>query len=192
MEAQKDHINGNGVHQELNGHHQSSQPLRSVISTSITVQDDETHGDSIESCYTERYTIFSDDSLKFQNIVKEHKIVTERRVPKLGVLLVGLGGNNGSTLVAGILANKHKLAWETKNGTVNANFFGSFTQSATCHVGFKVNEATGHLEDVYRPIKNILPMIDPCELVINGWDISSSNLYESCRRSKVLEPDLIR
>lgn len=30
MEAQKDHLNGNGVHHELNGHHQASQPIRSV------------------------------------------------------------------------------------------------------------------------------------------------------------------
>jgi myo-inositol-1-phosphate synthase len=29
-------------------------------------------------------------------------------------MLVGLGGNNGSTLVAGILANKKKLEWETR------------------------------------------------------------------------------
>jgi len=28
--------------------------------------------------------------------------------------------------------------------------------------------------------------------VITGWDISKLNLYEACRRSKVLEPDLIR
>jgi len=33
-------------------------------------------------------------------------------------MLVGLGGNNGSTLVAGVLANKQKLSWEAKNGTV--------------------------------------------------------------------------
>jgi myo-inositol-1-phosphate synthase len=32
-------------------------------------------------------------------------------------MLVGLGGNNGSTLVAGIIANKKKLSWDTKNGT---------------------------------------------------------------------------
>jgi myo-inositol-1-phosphate synthase len=38
-------------------------------------------------------------------------------VPKLGIMLVGLGGNNGSTLVAGIIANKKKLSWDTKNGT---------------------------------------------------------------------------
>jgi myo-inositol-1-phosphate synthase len=31
-------------------------------------------------------------------------------------MLVGLGGNNGSTLVAGILANKKKITWDSKNG----------------------------------------------------------------------------
>jgi len=60
-------------------------------------------------------------------VSKEHVITTVKKVPKLGVMLVGLGGNNGSTLVAGILANKHRLSWESKNGTQNANFYGSFT-----------------------------------------------------------------
>ncbi len=106
-------------------------------------------------------------------------------------MLVGLGGNNGSTLVAGILANKKKLSWETKNGTVKANFFGSFTQSGTCHVGFKHDQATGSLSDVYKPIKELIPMVDPVEFVISGWDISKTNLYDACKRSKVIEPDLI-
>lgn len=98
-------------------------------------------------------------------------------------MLVGLGGNNGSTLVAGILANKHKLSWESKRGTRTANFYGSFTQCATCHVGYKYDEKTGHLEDVYKPIKDLLPMVDPCNFVISGWDISSDNLYKACKRS---------
>ena len=106
-------------------------------------------------------------------------------------MLVGLGGNNGSTLVAGILANKKKLSWETKNGTVTANFFGSFTQSGTCHVGFKHDQATGSLSDVYKPIKELIPLVDPVEFVISGWDISKANLYDACKRSKVIEPDLI-
>lgn len=118
--------------------------------------------------------------------------MTEKKVPKLGVMLVGLGGNNGSTLVAGILANKHKLQWEAKCGTMNANFYGSFTQSATCHVGFRQDEKTDRMEDVFVPVKNLLPMVEPCDIVISGWDISKMNLYEACRRSKVLEPDLIR
>ena len=83
--------------------------------------------------------MYNDNGKTFKNVVKEHKIVTEKAVPKLGVMLVGLGGNNGSTIVAGILANKKKLTWETKNGTVGANFYGSFTQSSTCHVGFKLD-----------------------------------------------------
>lgn len=41
---------------------------------------------------------------------------TERNVPRVGVMLVGLGGNNGSTVAAGILANKHNITWNTKVG----------------------------------------------------------------------------
>jgi myo-inositol-1-phosphate synthase len=65
--------------------------------------------------------------MAYQHVTKEHIIETSRKVPKLGVMLVGLGGNNGSTMVAGILANKKKLSWETKQGTVSANFYGSLT-----------------------------------------------------------------
>lgn len=39
---------------------------------------------------------------------------TQTKVPRVGVMLVGLGGNNGSTVAAGILANQKKLEWETK------------------------------------------------------------------------------
>ena len=42
-------------------------------------------------------------------------------------MLVGLGGNNGSTFTAGVLANKKKLSWATKSGESSANFLGSFT-----------------------------------------------------------------
>jgi myo-inositol-1-phosphate synthase len=42
-------------------------------------------------------------------------------------MLVGLGGNNGSTFTAGVLANRKQLHWDTKNGEVSANFYGSFT-----------------------------------------------------------------
>jgi myo-inositol-1-phosphate synthase len=34
-------------------------------------------------------------------------------------------------------------------------------------------------------------MVDPCEIEISGWDISRLNLYESCKRARVLEPTLI-
>jgi myo-inositol-1-phosphate synthase len=60
------------------------------------------------------------------------------------------------------------------------------------HVGYKFEEKRNQLEDVFVPVRDLLPMVDPCDFVINGWDISDMNLYEACRRAKVLEPDLIR
>ncbi|XP_016121135.1 inositol-3-phosphate synthase 1-A-like, partial [Sinocyclocheilus grahami] len=41
---------------------------------------------------------------------------TERKVPRLGVMLVGWGGNNGTTVTAAVLANKLGLTWKTKTG----------------------------------------------------------------------------
>lgn len=34
-------------------------------------------------------------------------------------------------------------------------------------------------------------MVDPVDFEISGWDISSMNLYDACKRAQVLEPDLI-
>ena len=62
----------------------------------------------------------------------EYQFRTQRKTPKLGLMLVGWGGNNGSTCTAGILANKHKMEWETKEGKHKANYFGSLTQASTC------------------------------------------------------------
>ena len=37
-------------------------------------------------------------------------------MPKLGVMLVGWGGNNGSTVTAAQIANKLNMSWHTKEG----------------------------------------------------------------------------
>jgi len=42
-------------------------------------------------------------------------------------MLVGWGGNNGSTVTAGILANRHNVTWHTKSGKHTPNFYGSIT-----------------------------------------------------------------
>jgi myo-inositol-1-phosphate synthase len=34
-------------------------------------------------------------------------------------------------------------------------------------------------------------MVNPSDFVISGWDISGKNLYDACKRAKVLEPDLL-
>lgn len=106
-------------------------------------------------------------------------------------MLVGLGGNNGSTFTAGILANKKKQTWETKRGTEHPNFHGSFTQSATTHVGYQFDEKTNQLKDVYKPVSEIMPMVNPCDFEITGWDINSMNMFDACKRAHVLEPTLV-
>lgn len=58
-------------------------------------------------------------------VVPESKkllIRTEIKLPKLGLMLVGWGGNNGTTITAALLANKLKLSWETKEGVKHANW----------------------------------------------------------------------
>ena len=85
-------------------------------------------------------------------ICQEKRIVTSKQVPKIGVMLVGLGGNNGSTFVAGILANKHQLSWQSRLGTQTANFYGSFTQSATAHVAARPVHAASRMDAVAQEL----------------------------------------
>eukprot|EP00755_Sulcionema_specki_P016569 Sspe_Gene.62363::Locus_34971_Transcript_1_1_Confidence_1.000_Length_329::g.62363::m.62363/K01858/INO1, ISYNA1; myo-inositol-1-phosphate synthase len=51
------------------------------------------------------------DRVRVTPTEKEYVLRTQRRVPKTGLMLVGLGGNNGTTVVAGILANREGLTW---------------------------------------------------------------------------------
>jgi len=77
------------------------------------------------------------------------------------------GGNNGSTVTGGIIANREGISWNTKAGVQNPNYFGSITQASTINVG-----AAGGA-DVYVPFNSILPMVNPNDLVIGGWDINN-------------------
>ncbi|XP_021377548.1 inositol-3-phosphate synthase 1-A-like [Mizuhopecten yessoensis] len=109
---------------------------------------------------------------------------TDRNTPRLGCMLVGWGGNNGSTVTAALLANKHKMTWPTKDGLKCANYFGSLTQASTLSIG------SGPDGEVNIPFCNILPMVDPNDIVFDGWDISSLNLADSMERAKVLDWNL--
>lgn len=98
-------------------------------------------------------------------------------------MLVGWGGNNGSTITAALLANKLGLTWKTKTGIQQANWYGSLTQSSTVRLG---TGADG--EEVHVPMSSLLPMVDPDDIVIDGWDISDYNLGDSMNRAQVLDP----
>lgn len=100
-------------------------------------------------------------------------------------MLVGMGGNNGCTCIAGALANKLELSWQTKGGTQKANYWGSLMMASTVPLG---HDARGHT--VHVPLQNLLPMVDPSEIVWGGWDINGSNLGDAMKRSQVLDVDL--
>ncbi|KAM8712114.1 hypothetical protein ACLKA7_012610 [Drosophila subpalustris] len=113
------------------------------------------------------------------------KIRTARRVPKLGVMLVGWGGNNGSTLTAALEANRRQLQWRKKSGVQQANWFGSITQASTVFIG---SDETG--SDVFVPMKELLPMVEPDDIAVDGWDISGYHLGDAMRRAEVLDVGL--
>nr|XP_015220819.1 PREDICTED: inositol-3-phosphate synthase 1 [Lepisosteus oculatus] len=106
---------------------------------------------------------------------------TERKLPKLGVMLVGWGGNNGTTVTAAVLANRLGLSWRTKTGWKKANYFGSLLQASTVCLG------TGPEGDVFVPFHDLLPMVHPNDIVFDGWDISSLDLARAMERAQVLD-----
>jgi myo-inositol-1-phosphate synthase len=87
---------------------------------------------------------------------------TERRVPRLGCMLVGWGGNNGATITAAVLANKLGLQWHTKHGLQSPNYYGSITQSSTVWLG------GNGTKDVFVPMRDLLPLVDPNDIVFDG------------------------
>jgi myo-inositol-1-phosphate synthase len=145
--------------------------------------------DTIKSKYTYRTTDVTQNAEgKYVAIPKEtlYDFKVERKVPKTGVMLVGWGGNNGTTVTAGIIANKRNLVWETKQGNRAANYYGSVIMSSTTKLG--VDSKTG--KEIYIPMHDLLPMVHPNDLVVGGWDISGMNLSEAMDRAKVLSPSL--
>ena len=145
--------------------------------------------DEIRSKYTYRTTMV-DQSLdgKYVAYPKEtvYNFKVDRKVPKTGVMLVGWGGNNGTTVTAGIIANRRGLVWETREGPRAANYYGSVVMGSTMKLGTNAKTT----KDVNIPFHDALPMVHPNDLVISGWDISGLNLAAAMDRAAVLEPTL--
>ena len=59
------------------------------------------------------------------------------------------------------------------------NDSSSVTQASTVHLGWNGEE------QIYVPFKDIIPILSPSDLIIDGWDINSANLYEACQRARV-------
>jgi len=136
---------------------------------------------------TTRVTKAANGRLIAENLKAQFTFHTQRRVPKTGVMLVGWGGNNGTTMTAGILANRLGLKWHTRTGEREANFYGSITQCATVRLG-----VTAEGDEVNVPLHDLLPMVKPTELEIGGWDINGADMGAALQRAKVLDYDLQR
>lgn len=115
----------------------------------------------------------------------DYEFKTDLKVPKLGLMLVGLGGNNGTTLMGSVLANKHNIEFETKERVVKPNYYGSVTQASTLKLGV---DAEGN--DIYAPFNSVLPMVNPNDFVVGGWDISKMKLDKAMKRAQVLDVGL--
>eukprot|EP01012_Entosiphon_sulcatum_P045062 TRINITY_DN599_c0_g1_i1.p1 TRINITY_DN599_c0_g1~~TRINITY_DN599_c0_g1_i1.p1 ORF type:complete len:507 (+),score=78.85 TRINITY_DN599_c0_g1_i1:34-1554(+) len=112
---------------------------------------------------------------------------TNTTLPKLGLMLVGWGGNNGSTVTAATIANREGITWRTKRGVEHPNYFGSITQCSTVRMGY-----TAEGVEVNVPLSSLVPMVHPNDIAIGGWDISKVNLAKSMERAQVLDFDLQR
>lgn len=89
--------------------------------TTFKVESPNVHytSEHIESKYTYETTkvdINSKGTYTVKPVETVYTFRTERHVPKIGCMLVGWGGNNGSTITAAVLANKLGLSWNTKLG----------------------------------------------------------------------------
>lgn len=170
----------NGVTNDI----QVKQELFTVDSPNVVYTDDH-----IETKYVYRTTAVKKAAGgKYVAAPKEttYNFKVDRKVPKVGMMLVGWGGNNGSTVTAGIIANRRGLVWDTREGQRAANYYGSVVMASTLKLG--TDEQTG--EEINIPFHDVLPMVHPNDIVIGGWDISSMNIADSMDRAQVLEPAL--
>jgi len=156
----------------------------------VNSPDVKVEGGAIKSKYVYRTSsvTFTEEGLPVVTPMERvYHLTTKTKVPKTGLMLVGLGGNNGSTVVGSIIANRDRISWRTKSGVQEPNYFGSVSQASTIRLG---KDAKGR--DVFIPFKDVLPTVSPNDLVIGGWDINKANLADAMERAQVFDYDLQR
>ncbi|KAJ7739244.1 hypothetical protein DFH07DRAFT_1064426 [Mycena maculata] len=159
---------------------------------SILVQSDNTRytEEHITAKFHNRSSVVdvSNGHLTITPTVQAYEFQTKRTVGKTGLMMIGMGGNNGSTLCATILANRHNITWHTKTGIQQPNYIGSVLRASTVRIGTEAG--TG--KEVHVPISDVLPMVHPNDLVLGGWDISGLTMDKAMERARVLDWDLQR
>lgn len=104
---------------------------------------------------------------------------------KIGVMIVGLCGNNGTTFTTSILSKQLDKTWKNKNGEHKTNFYGSLYEYGSVHIGYDENKKA--YSKLYR---EMLEMNKINDIVISGWDIVKDDLYTASEKQKVIDYDL--
>ncbi|KAK7033027.1 inositol-3-phosphate synthase [Favolaschia claudopus] len=158
----------------------------------LTVQSENTlySDDHITAKYVNRgaNVVVSNGQFTVTPTFQSFEFQTKKSVSKTGLMMIGMGGNNGSTLSATILANRHNIVWHTKSGVQQPNYIGSVLRASTVRIG--TDGVTG--QDVHVPVSDVLPMVHPNDLVLGGWDISGFTMDKAMERAQVLDYDLQR
>eukprot|EP00536_Pseudo-nitzschia_multiseries_P009815 jgi/Psemu1/325784/estExt_fgenesh1_pg.C_2850008 len=103
-----------------------------------------------------------------------------------GIMVVGLGGANGTTMLAGILANRMKINWFGPRGEPNTpNYNGCITQ---------LNSKGVHGGVGYRNLSPALDkrLGDASMAAVGGWEIRPTPPGDALLEAQILDYDLVR
>ncbi|KAL7562208.1 hypothetical protein ACA910_013463 [Epithemia clementina (nom. ined.)] len=99
-----------------------------------------------------------------------------------GVMIIGLGGANGTTLLCGVLANRLGISWYGPKGEpMKANYFGCITQ---------LDQKGVHGGVGYRD--KVKGLADASMAAIGGWDIRPTKPGDALFQQQILDYDLVR
>ncbi|KAJ8599987.1 hypothetical protein CTAYLR_001813 [Chrysophaeum taylorii] len=100
----------------------------------------------------------------------EEEEAKKKKKKSVGCLIVGLGGNNGVTVVAGLVANRRKVEWEGSKRKCEADWTGCVTQQASRREAYELCA----FEDAK----------------IGGWDVRETRLGDALVEARILDPTL--
>jgi len=100
-----------------------------------------------------------------------------------GILVIGIGGANGCTMLAGILANRNKLSWYGPHGEgpLDANYFGCISQIPQRGI----HGGVGYKGKIHG-------LADANLAAIGGWDIRPTKLGDALFEAQILDYDLVK
>jgi myo-inositol-1-phosphate synthase len=106
----------------------------------------------------------------------------EEKSSSIGILVIGLGGYNGTTLLAGVVANRRGIDWHGPQGQPKSpNYLGCITQL----------KSKGKYGGV--GFSDVLPgLASVNDAAIGGWDIRSTCLGDALLKQQILDYDLVR